>query len=145
VLKELGVGALGALAGILARTNTEPGPVQPVAVVNTPAAPVPVDPQPDPQPGYQPDPQESDKLARAARVARAQQVLREGALSPAAADLHMLRGDMHESARRAASPGLRRPFNQFLKVGVPGCGNVTGGNELYGSPPGWQPNPLAAR
>lgn len=45
VVKELGVGALGALAGILARTATEPGPIQPVAVMNTPAAPVPVDPQ----------------------------------------------------------------------------------------------------
>lgn len=127
LLKELGVGSLGGLAGILARTNTEPGPIQPVNVVSPPATPVPVA---DP-PGYQQDPHLADEQAKAERLAHAKRTLATGALaSSTATDAAIFRNDMHDVARRAAiGPERRWP---------PSPGNVTGDKDSYGVPPGWK-------
>lgn len=48
LIENIAIGSLTGLAGILARTGSEPMPVQPVTVVNAEADPVPVAETPEP-------------------------------------------------------------------------------------------------
>lgn len=96
--------AVGAVAGILSKTNTEPGPIQPVQVMNQPAAPVPVADADEP-------PQMTDERAKAER--RAHIINNTTNVS----------ADLHATARRVALSGeKRRPWNVNLGRVVPDCG-----------------------